>query len=43
MSGKNERCLKCEVNVRAFYNFQFVSYDEKQKVSQCFGKRIVIL
>ena len=30
MSGKNECFLKCQGNVREFYNFQFVSNDEKQ-------------
>ena len=31
VSGKNEFLLKCQGNVREFYNFQFVSNDEKQK------------
>ena len=31
LSGKNECLLKCQGNVREFYNFQFVSNDEKQK------------
>ena len=31
VSGKNECLLKCQGNVREFYNFQFVSNDEKQK------------
>ena len=30
VSGKNECLLKCQGNVRKFYNFQFVSNDEKQ-------------
>ena len=33
MSGKNEGFLKCQGNVREFYNFQFVSNDEKQKMT----------
>ena len=32
VSGKNECFLKCQGNVREFYNFQFVSNDEKQKI-----------
>ena len=31
VSGKNECLLKCQRNVREFYNFPFVSNDEKQK------------
>ena len=31
LSGKNECLLKCQGNVREFYNFQFVSNDEKEK------------
>ena len=31
VSGKNESLLKCQGDVREFYNFQFVSNDEKQK------------
>ena len=31
MSGKNGCLLKCQGNVREFYNFQFESNDEKQK------------
>ena len=31
MSVKNEYLPKCQGNVREFYNFQFVSNDEKQK------------
>ena len=31
MSVKNGYLLKCQGNVREFYNFQFVSNDEKQK------------
>ena len=33
MSGKNESLLKCQGNVREFYNFQLVSNDEKQKMA----------
>ena len=33
VSGKNEFLLKCQGNVREFYNFQFVPNDEKQKMS----------
>ena len=33
MSGKNECFLKCQGNVREFYNLQFVSNDEKQKMT----------
>ena len=33
-SGKNEYFLKCQGNVREFYNFQFVSHDEKQKMTR---------
>ena len=32
VSGKNKCFLKCQGNVREFYNFQFVSNDEKQKM-----------
>ena len=32
VSGKNESFLNCQGNVREFYNFQFVSNDEKQKM-----------
>ena len=31
VSVKNGYLLKCQGNVREFYNFQFVSNDEKQK------------
>ena len=31
VSGKNECLLKCQGNVREFYNFQFVSNNENQK------------
>ena len=31
VSGKNECILKCQGNVREFFNFQFVSNDEKRK------------
>ena len=31
LSGENECLLKCQGNVREFYNFQFVSNGEKQK------------
>ena len=34
VSGKNESFLKCQGNVREFYNFQFVSNDEKQKMTK---------
>ena len=33
-SGKNECFLKCQGNVREFYNFQFVSNEEKQKMTR---------
>ena len=33
VSGKNECLLKCQGNVREFYNFQLVSIDEKQKMA----------
>ena len=33
VSGKNELLIKCQGNVREFYNFQFVSNDEKQKMA----------
>ena len=33
MSVKNGYLLKCQGNVREFYNFQFVSNDEKQKIA----------
>ena len=32
MSGKIECLLKCQGNVREFYNFQFVSNDVEQKI-----------
>ena len=32
VSVKNGYLLKCQGNVREFYNFQFVSNDEKQKI-----------
>ena len=34
VSGKNECFLKCQGNIREFYNFQFLSNDEKQKMSR---------
>ena len=34
MSGKNECFLKCQGNVREFYQFQFVSNDQKQKMTR---------
>ena len=34
LSGKNEYFLKCQGNVRKFYNFQFVSNDEKQNMTK---------
>ena len=34
MSGKNEGFLTCQGNVREFYKFQFVSNDEKQKMTR---------
>ena len=34
MSGKIGYFLKCQGNVREFYNFQLVSHDEKQKASR---------
>ena len=33
VSGKNELLVKCQGNVREFYNFQFVSTGEKQKMA----------
>ena len=33
VSGKNECLLKCQGNVREFYNLQLVSNDEKQKMA----------
>ena len=33
MSVKKGYLLKCQGNVREFYNFQFVSNDEKQKIA----------
>ena len=33
MSGKFECLLKCQGNVREFYNFQPESNDEKQKMA----------
>ena len=32
VSGKNDFLLKCQGNVREFYNIQFASNDEKQKM-----------
>ena len=34
VSGKNDFLLKCQGNVREFYNFKFVSNDEKQKMAR---------
>ena len=34
VSGKNEFLLKCQGNVREFYNIQFVSIDEKHKMAR---------
>ena len=34
VSGKNEFLLKCQGNVREFYNIQFVSIDEKHKMTR---------
>ena len=34
VSVKNGCMLKCQGNVREFYNFQFVSNDEKQKYAR---------
>ena len=34
MSGKNECYLKCQGNIREFYNFQFVSNDGTQKMTR---------
>ena len=34
VSVKNGYLLKCQGNVREFYNFQFVSNDEKQKTTR---------
>ena len=36
VSGKNENLLKCQGNVREFYNFQFVSSDKKQKMAMAY-------
>ena len=33
MSGKTGYLLKCQGNVREFYNFQFVSNDKKQTMA----------
>ena len=33
VSVKNRYLQKCQGNVREFYNFQFVSNDEKQKIA----------
>ena len=33
VSVKNRFLLKCQGNVREFYNFQFVSNDEKQIIA----------
>ena len=33
VSVKNRFLLKCQGNFREFYNFQFVSSDEKQKIT----------
>ena len=34
VSVKNGYLLKCQGNVREFYNFQFVSTGEKQKIAR---------
>ena len=34
MSGKNECLLKCQGNVREFYNLQSVSNDENYKMAR---------
>ena len=34
VSGKNECLLKCQGNVREFYNFQLLSYDENYKMAR---------
>ena len=34
VSVKNGYLLKCQGNVREFYNFQFESDDEKQKIAR---------
>ena len=34
MSVKNGYLLKCQGNVKEFYNCQFVSNDEKQKIAR---------
>ena len=36
VSEKNELLLKCQGNVREFYNFQFVSNDKKQKMAMAY-------
>ena len=33
VSVKNRYLLKCQGNVRGFYNLQFISNDEKQKIA----------
>ena len=37
VSVKNGYLLKCQGNVREFYNFQFLSNDEKQKIARQFS------
>ena len=34
VSVKNRYLLKCQGNVREFYNFHFVSNDEKKKIAR---------
>ena len=34
VSGKNDFLLKCQGNVREFYNIQLVLNDEKQKMAR---------
>ena len=34
VSGKNDFLLKCQGNVREFYNIQFASNNEKQKMAR---------
>ena len=34
VAGKNECLLKCQGNVREFYNSQLVSYDENYKMTR---------
>ena len=42
VSVKNGYLLKCQGNVREFYNFQFVSNDEKQKTARAVSLTFLI-